>query len=55
MRKKFCFCLVFFFLDRLSLCSPDWPGTSYANQAGLELTELLLLLPLGLKACMIMT
>lgn len=32
-----------FVLDRVSRCSPDWPRTPYANQSGLELTELFLL------------
>jgi hypothetical protein len=43
----------FFFLDRVSLCSPGCPGTHFVDQAGLELRN-----PpasasrvLGLKAC----
>jgi hypothetical protein len=43
----------FFFLDRVSLCSPGCPGTHFVDQADLELRE-----PpasasrvLGLKAC----
>ena len=27
---------------RISDCSPDWPGTHYVSQAGMELTEILL-------------
>ena len=45
------FCFVF--QDRVSLCSPDCPGTHFVDQAGLELRN-----PpasasqvLGLKAC----
>jgi hypothetical protein len=48
----FCFVL-FFFLNRVSLCSPSGPGTHSVDQAGLELRD-----PpasasrvLGLKAC----
>ena len=47
--------LLFFFLDfqdRVSLCSPDCPGTGRADQAGLELRDLPASAPgvLGLKA-----
>ena len=49
----FVFCLFVCFWDRVSLCSPGWPGTHSVDQAGLELTN-----PpasasqvLGLKAC----
>jgi hypothetical protein len=37
--------LFFFFPNIVSLCSPDCPGTSSVEQAGLELTEIYLLLP----------
>lgn len=37
IKKKPNFCL-----DSISLCSFRWPGTRYEDQAGLELTELLL-------------
>jgi hypothetical protein len=36
----FCCCFVLFFGDRVSLCSPDWPGTHSVDQAGLELRNL---------------
>jgi hypothetical protein len=52
----FLFCFVFWFLvfgDRVSLCSPGYPGTHFVDQAGLERRN-----PpasasqvLGLKAC----
>jgi hypothetical protein len=49
----FCFVLFFVFRDRVSLCSPDCPGTHFVDQAGLELRN-----PpasasqvLGLKVC----
>jgi hypothetical protein len=49
----FCFCFLFVFWDRVSLCSPGCPGTHSVDQAGLELRS-----PpasasqvLGLKAC----
>jgi hypothetical protein len=51
----FLFLVFFFFVfrDRVSLCSPDCPGTHFVDQAGLELRN-----PpasasqvLGLKAC----
>ena len=29
----------FFFLDRVSLCSFDWLGAGFVDQAGLELIE----------------
>jgi hypothetical protein len=40
------------FWDRISLCIPGCPETSYADQGGLELTEISLPLPQvqGLKA-----
>lgn len=39
-------CLLgFVFQDRVSLCSPGCPETCFINQAGLELAEILLLLP----------
>jgi hypothetical protein len=51
-------CFFFFFLvfrDKVSLCSPGYPGTHFVDQAGLELRN-----PpassscvLGLKACTI--
>ena len=35
-----CF-LIFFFQDRISLCSsPDCPGTGFVDQAALELIEI---------------
>jgi hypothetical protein len=37
---RFCF-----FGDRVSLCSPGCPGTHSAEQAGLELRDLCLILP----------
>ena len=37
--------LVDWFSETVSLCSPGCPGTHYTDQAGLELTELLLILP----------
>lgn len=33
--KKVVICFV---LDRVSQCSPSWPGTGYADKASLELT-----------------
>ena len=42
----FCF---FVFRDRVFLCSPGCPGTYSVGQAGLELTEILLLLPPKLR------
>jgi hypothetical protein len=33
------YCCILFFQDRVSLCSPDCPGTHFVDQAGLELTE----------------
>jgi hypothetical protein len=43
----FCCCCWFLvsFWDRVSLCSPGWPGTCFVDQAGLELTEICLPLP----------
>jgi hypothetical protein len=35
----------FCFQDKDSLCSPGYPGAHYVDQAGLELTEIHLLLP----------
>jgi hypothetical protein len=40
------FCFVFVFPDRVSLCNLDCPGTHSVYQAGLELTEIFLPLPL---------
>jgi hypothetical protein len=40
----------FWFRDRVSLCSPGCPGTHSVIQAGLELTETCLPLPLCLSA-----
>ena len=34
------FCLVLFFRDRVSLCSPGCPGIHSVDQAGLELRPL---------------
>jgi hypothetical protein len=47
--------LFFFFLDRVSLCSPGCPGTHSVDQAGLELRNLPASASqlLGLKACAI--
>lgn len=45
------FLLLFFFIERVSLCNPGLPVTCYVDQAGLELTETCLL---GFKACIIM-
>jgi hypothetical protein len=33
----FLFVCFLFFRDRVSLCSPGYPGTHYVDQAGLEL------------------
>jgi hypothetical protein len=38
-------CLCFVFQDRVSLCSPGCPGTHCVDQAGLDFTEIRLLLP----------
>jgi hypothetical protein len=52
----FCFwvfvCL-FVFRDRVSLCSPGYPGTHFVDQAGLELRNLPASASqvLGLKVC----
>jgi hypothetical protein len=40
------FFLLFLFFYKVSLCSPGCPGIRYADQAGLEITEISLL---GLK------
>ena len=32
--------------DRVSICSPGWPGTHYIDQSGLELAVICLYLPL---------
>lgn len=37
--------VLFFFLDRVSLCGPGCPRTSSEDQASLELTEISLPLP----------
>jgi hypothetical protein len=34
------FCFVFAFQDRVSLCSPGYPGTHSVDQAGLKLRNL---------------
>jgi hypothetical protein len=34
------FCFVLFFQDRVSLCSPGFPGTHFVDQAGLQLRNL---------------
>ena len=42
------FIIVFFiiiFKNRVSLCSPGWPGAHYVDQCGLALTKTHLLLP----------
>lgn len=45
-RLSFFLLLLFcFFGDRVSLCSPGYPGTDFVDQAGLELPAVL-----GLKA-----
>jgi hypothetical protein len=48
----FVFCFLFF-RDRISLCSPDCPGTHSVDQAGLKLRNLpaSAFRVLGLKAC----
>ena len=48
----FCFVLFLFFWDRVSLCSPGWPGTHFVDQGGLELRNPLASASrvLGLKA-----
>jgi hypothetical protein len=45
----------FFFWDRVSLCSPGWPGAHFLNLAGLELRNLPASASwvLGLKVCAI--
>ena len=45
-----CFVFVWFFWDRISLCSSDWPGTCYVNQADKDLPASTSSV-LGLKAC----
>jgi hypothetical protein len=49
----FCFGLVWFFRDRVSLCSPGCPGTHSVDQAGLQLRNppVSASQVLGLKAC----
>ena len=49
----FFFPFVFFFRDRVSLCSPGCPGTHFVDQAGLKLRNPPASAPqvLGLKAC----
>jgi hypothetical protein len=49
----FCFLLLLFFQDRVSLDSPGCPGTHSIDQAGLELRNLPASASqgLGLKAC----
>jgi hypothetical protein len=46
------FCFVLFW-DRVSLCSPGYPGTPFVDQAGLKLRNLLASASqvLGLKVC----
>jgi hypothetical protein len=53
LNNFFLFCLVWFFQDRVSLCSPGCPGTHFVNQAGLKLRNLPASASqvLGLKAC----
>ena len=52
---EICYYLIFFFLfwDRVSLCSPGYPGTYSVDQAGLKLRNppLSASRVLGLKAC----
>jgi hypothetical protein len=38
-------CFAWCYLKQVSLCSPGCPGTCSVDQAGLELTEICLLLP----------
>jgi hypothetical protein len=47
------FVCLFVFRDRVSLCSPDYPGTHSVDQAGLELRNLPASASqvLGLQAC----
>jgi hypothetical protein len=46
-RQIACFvCLFVCFSDRISLCGPSCPGTCSVDQAGLELVEIHLPLPL---------
>jgi hypothetical protein len=49
----FCFLFFFCFRDRVSLCSPGYPGTHSVDQAGLELrnSPASASQVLGLKAC----
>jgi hypothetical protein len=53
----FLFIFVFCFLDRVSLCSPDCPGTHSIDQVGHELRDLPASASqvLGLKACATIT
>ena len=48
-----CLFLFLFFRDRVSLCSPGYPGTHFVDQAGLKLRNLPASASrvLGLKAC----
>lgn len=41
----FCWCCYCCICDKVYLCSLDWPGTLYINQAGLEVIEIFLPLP----------
>jgi hypothetical protein len=45
------FLFVWFFRDRVSLCSPGCPGTHSVDQADLELRNLPASQVVGLKAC----
>jgi hypothetical protein len=49
----FLFVCLFVFQDRVSLCSPGFPGTHFVDQLGLELRNLPASASrvLGLKAC----
>ena len=49
----FCLFVCLFVWDRVSLCSPGYPGTQFVDRASLELIEIHLPLPpmLELKAC----
>lgn len=33
-----CVCLCVYVCDRVSLCSPAWPVTTYVDQVGLKIT-----------------
>jgi hypothetical protein len=46
-----CLFVCLFSQDRVSLCSPGYPGTDFVDGAGLELSPVSASQVLGLKAC----